>query len=220
MGLHVVHDVSHPGVAHPRLGRERRIAGKDLVADRWQAFPRSVAEAGQEGFVRLGRAVDEQALDRDDPYRWRIAPRQRTRRAGQGRVNGWRCRRVGGGERREAAPQRIHAAARGRDDRVDRRPAEMGRQPVGIDPHAGRLGRVSHRQRNGHGQTELDELLREVESLVEIARVHDTQDRVGHASTLDTAEDDVDRDLFFVGMRAQAVQARQVDEFEAAVAVD
>ena len=55
-------------------------------------------------------------------------------------------------------------------------------------------------------------------TLIEIRRVDDREDRIGAIRIGQTAEDDVDRDAFFVGVRAQSVRTGEIDEFHVTVA--
>ena len=99
------------------------------------------------------------------------------------------------------------------DDPTYRYPAEALGERVNIDDDAAGLRRVRHRQRNDDRPLEIQQLLYEVKPLVEIGRVDHREDGIGRLRAFHATEDDVDRDLFFEGMSAKPVSARQVDEF-------
>ena len=175
---------------------------------------RRVTKVLQQRFVGVVRAIDQQSFNLGVSQVLAGCQDQLNRRVRQCRPGRpgrrWRVAAEFG----DALPQGFYAPAGCRNNRIHRRSAEALRQLLNVNLDAFGIRGIEHRQRYGNGNAELKQLLHEVQTLIQIGRINNRENAVRRPHALQPTENDIDRDLFFVGVRAQCMRAGQINQFD------
>ena len=189
----------------------RRFVAEQTVADRFDFIGTDVLiENGCALALRVDQGLDHvDALQRASDLLHQLVSRAAQFRPGFG--DGWRRRLR---DMLQGRLQIVEAATGGGHDGANGQAAQVPLQDLDGDVDtAGRSG-IGHGERHHGWQLHFHQLLQQVKPLVEVGRIQHDQESIRPGRLVHASQNDVHGDALVRGKAAQAVNARQVHQFQ------